>query len=74
MSETSNATDSESEEQADDVPAVEARPPATRQAIMVVLAIGAIAALIVIQFAFSTANDNQSVDGTTATSSQYVGG
>jgi hypothetical protein len=45
---------------------------ATRQAITVVLAITLIAALVVIQFAFSTSNDTQSIDGSTATSSQYV--
>jgi flagellar basal body-associated protein FliL len=45
---------------------------ATRQAIIVVLALTLIAALVIIEFAFSTANDSQSVDGPTATSSQYV--
>jgi beta-lactamase regulating signal transducer with metallopeptidase domain len=44
----------------------------TRQAWTVVLVITLIAALAIAQFAFSTANDNQSVDGSTATSSQYV--
>jgi hypothetical protein len=47
---------------------------ATRQAWTVVLVITLIAALVIAQFAFSTANDNQSVDGSTATSSQYVDG
>jgi hypothetical protein len=45
---------------------------ATRQAVAVVLALTLIAALVIIQFAFSTSNDSQSVDGPTATSSQYV--
>jgi hypothetical protein len=45
---------------------------ATRQAIIVVLALTLVAALVIIEFAFSTSNDSQSVDGPTATSSEYV--
>ncbi len=44
-----------------------------RQAWAVVLAITAIAALVIIEFAFTTANPSSSIDGTTATSSQYIG-
>jgi hypothetical protein len=45
-----------------------------RQALFVVLAITAIAALILIEFAFSTANDASSINGRTATSSHYLDG
>ncbi len=43
-----------------------------RQALIVVLAITAIAALIIIEFAFTTANDSSSINGTTATSSHFI--
>ncbi|MBW3610646.1 MAG: hypothetical protein KY438_03840 [Actinobacteria bacterium] len=46
----------------------------TRQAIIVVLVITAIAALIIIELAFTTANDSSSINGRTATSSQYFSG
>ncbi len=45
-----------------------------RQAWAVVVAITLIAALIIIDFAFSTANPSSSIDGNTATSSQYISG
>ena len=45
-----------------------------RQALIVVLAITAIAALILVEFAFSTANDVSSINGRTATSSHYLDG
>ena len=45
---------------------------ATRQAWTVVLVLTLLATLVIVEFAFSTANDNQSVDGPTATSSQHV--
>jgi hypothetical protein len=72
VSETPAST-TESRESSDE-PVVEARLPATRQAVIVVLVLTALAILVIVQFAFSTANDRQSIDGTTATSSQYVGG
>lgn len=43
-----------------------------RQAITVVLALLVIAALIIIDLAFSTANTPFSVNGRTATSSQFI--
>ncbi len=69
MSETS--TPERQENEAEEHRAAQQRA-ATRQAVTVVLAITLIAALVVIQFAFSTSNDTQSIDGSTATSSQYV--
>lgn len=45
-----------------------------RQGMLVVLAITVIAALIIIDLAFSTANTNASIDGRTATTSQFVDG
>lgn len=45
---------------------------ATRQAWTVVLALTLIATLVIVEFAFSTSNDTQNVDGTTASSSRYV--
>lgn len=39
-----------------------------------VLAIAAIAALITINLAFSTKNTNSTIDGRTATTSQFFGG
>ncbi len=46
----------------------------TRQAIIMVLVLTVIATLIIIEFAFTTANDVSSIDGRTATSSQYING
>ncbi|CAN5162627.1 hypothetical protein BH24ACT1_BH24ACT1_05130 [soil metagenome] len=69
MSETSTPAPPETEAEADRAAQQRA---ATRQAITVVLAITLIAALVVIQFAFSTSNDTQSIDGSTATSSKHV--
>ena len=45
---------------------------ATRQAWIVVITLALITTLVVVEFAFSTANDVQTVDGRTATSSQYA--
>jgi hypothetical protein len=48
--------------------------PATGSAWLVVLVIGIVAGLVLITFAFSTNNTPASVDGTTATTSQFVDG
>ncbi len=45
-----------------------------RQGLVVVLALTVIAALIIINLAFSTANTAASVDGRSATTSEFVGG
>lgn len=45
-----------------------------RQGLTVVLAITVIAALIIIELAFSTSNTNFSVDGNSVTSSQFIDG
>lgn len=39
---------------------------------MVVAILTLISTLVLVEFAFSTANDSQTVDGSTATSSQYT--
>ena len=46
----------------------------SRQALIVVLAITAIAVLIIVEFAFTTTNDVSSINGRTATSSHYLDG
>ena len=43
-----------------------------RQGIVVVLVLTAIAALVILDLAFSTSNTSFSVDGRSATSSQYL--
>lgn len=70
MSET--PTTSTAGDAGDTPPHAEQQRAATRQAWIVVLTITLIAGLVIAQFSFSTANDSQSVDGSTATSSQYV--
>lgn len=45
---------------------------ATRQAWIVVVTLAVITTLVLVQFAFSTSNDVQTVDGRKATSSQYA--
>lgn len=69
MSETSTPAPqgSEGEERT-----AERQRSATRQAVVVVLALTLIVTLVIVEFAFSTFNESQSVDGPTATSSQYV--
>jgi hypothetical protein len=45
-----------------------------RQALAVVLVLTLIATLVILDFAFSTANESSSINGRTATSSQYING
>ena len=70
MSETSSPTTSDAP---DEAAGHDGRlRSATRQAWIVVVTLTVITTLVIVQFAFSTANDVQTVDGRKATSSQYV--
>lgn len=69
MSETSSPTTSDASEEA--VSHDPRQRSATRQAWIVVVTLAVITILFIVQFAFSTANDVQTVDGRKATSSQY---
>ena len=70
MSESSSPTTGDASEEAAGHDA--RQQSATRQAWIVVVTLAMITTLVVVQFAFSTANDVQTVDGRKATSSQYV--
>ncbi|HEV2811290.1 MAG TPA: hypothetical protein VGV93_12950 [Acidimicrobiales bacterium] len=70
MSETSSPTTGDASEEA--VRHDARQRSATRQAWIVVVTLAVITTLFIVQFAFSTATDVQTVDGRTATSSQYA--
>lgn len=52
----------------------EPRPETTRKAVIFVVTLVVLAALLIVNFAFSTSNTPASVNGRTATSSQYLTG